>query len=95
MSSITNKIVILKFNPLSDNIQCHQFSAYSKFSGDVSVTDDDDGGSANITSQQYVVGYNQSAGYMTGAGWIASPTGAYAPDQSFTFKGTFKISSKR
>ena len=65
VSSIINKIVILRFYLLSYNIQCHQFSAYSKFPDNVSVTDDD-GGSANITSQQYVVVYNPSAGYVTG-----------------------------
>ncbi|HET7459335.1 MAG TPA: DNA/RNA non-specific endonuclease [Gemmatimonadaceae bacterium] len=54
----------------------------------VTVTDDD-GASATYTSQQYVVVYDPSAGFVTGGGWIMSPAGAYALDPSLAGKASF------
>uniref|UniRef100_UPI00351C5BC0 beta strand repeat-containing protein n=1 Tax=Methanomethylovorans sp. TaxID=2758717 RepID=UPI00351C5BC0 len=71
----------------------HSYNTAGTYWVTLNVTDDD-GGSANVTSQQYVVVYNPSAGYVTGAGWIQSPAGAYASVPSFAGKGTLKISAK-
>lgn len=38
--------------------------------------------------------YDPSAGFVTGGGWIISPTGAYTPDPSLTGKATFGFVSK-
>jgi hypothetical protein len=38
--------------------------------------------------------YDPSAGFVTGGGWINSPTGAYLPDPSLTGKATFGFVSK-
>ena len=43
---------------------------------------------------QYVVVYDPSAGFVTGGGWINSPSGAYTPDSSLTGKATFGFVSK-
>ncbi len=38
--------------------------------------------------------YDPSAGFVTGGGWIISPTGAYVPDPSLSGKATFGFVSK-
>jgi VCBS repeat-containing protein len=43
---------------------------------------------------QYVVVYDPSAGFVTGGGWINSPAGAYAQNQSLAGKATFGFVSK-
>jgi hypothetical protein len=42
----------------------------------------------------YLVVYDPSAGFVTGGGWIDSPTGAYTPDTSLAGKATFGFVSK-
>lgn len=54
---------------------------------------DKDGASAQST-YQYVVVYDPSAGYVTGAGWIDSPAGAYAADASLSGRATFGFNSR-
>jgi DNA/RNA endonuclease G (NUC1) len=54
---------------------------------------DDDGGTA--TSRfEYVVVYDPSAGFVTGAGTIVSPAGAYVANPALTGKATFGFVSK-
>jgi hypothetical protein len=43
---------------------------------------------------QYVAVYDPSAGFVTGGGWIDSPSGAYQSDPSLTGKATFGFVSK-
>jgi hypothetical protein len=43
---------------------------------------------------QYVVVYDPSAGFVTGGGWINSPTGAYRVNQSLVGKATFGFNAK-
>ena len=45
----------------------------------VEVTDKDDG-TGSATATQFIVIYDPDGGFMTGGGWIDSPTGAYTPD---------------
>jgi parallel beta-helix repeat protein len=59
----------------------------------LTVTDDNDG-SARRTSEQYVVIYDPSGGFVTGGGWIDSPAGAYTADTSLAGKATFGFVSK-
>ncbi|MDN5309164.1 MAG: hypothetical protein PWP14_558 [Methanolobus sp.] len=59
----------------------------------VTVTDDD-GSSTSRASEQYVVVYDPSGGFVTGAGWIYSPAGAYTDAPSIEGKATFGFVSK-
>ncbi|MDY6835021.1 MAG: PKD domain-containing protein, partial [Chloroflexota bacterium] len=55
---------------------------------------DDDTGQSNESASHYVVVYDPSAGFATGAGWFNSPEGAYASDPSLTGKANFGFVSK-
>jgi PKD repeat protein len=65
----------------------------------VTVTVTDNGGLAGSRSSTldvpaYVVVYDPSAGFVTGAGWIASPAGAYMADPTVTGAATFGFVSR-
>jgi len=49
---------------------------------------------ADTSVFQYIVVFDPSAGYVTGAGWIESPEGAYPSEPSFTGKAKFGFVSK-
>jgi hypothetical protein len=70
----------------------HTYTSAGVFTVKVTVTDDD--GSSDEAIFQYVVVYDPSAGYVTGGGWINSPSGAYTPDPSLTGKANFGFVSK-
>jgi hypothetical protein len=55
---------------------------------------DDDGGYDQETATAYIVVYDPNAGFVTGGGWINSPTGAYAADPTLTGKANFGFVSK-
>jgi len=59
----------------------------------VAVTDDDTG-SEQETSQQYIVVYDPSGGFVTGGGWMLSPPGALAANPAMTGKANFGFVSK-
>ena len=63
----------------------------------LTVTDKDDGVSNEIY-YQYVVVYDPDGGFVTGGGWIDSPSGAYTPenldDDDVTGKASFGFVSK-
>ncbi len=59
----------------------------------VKVTDDD-GGYGTMTATSYIVVYDPTAGFVTGGGWINSPSGAYAPDPTLTGKANFGFVAK-
>jgi hypothetical protein len=64
---------------------------------DVCVRSTDQAGNTNQgTGIQciFLAIYDPSAGFVTGGGWITSPTGAYLPDPSLTGKATFGFVSK-
>ncbi len=54
---------------------------------------DNDGGSATA-SFRYVVVFDPEGGFVTGAGSIDSPAGAYRPDPTLTGKASFGFQSK-
>jgi hypothetical protein len=70
----------------------HTYAEAGIFTVLVTVTDKDgDSGSAEF---QFIVIYDPNSGFVTGGGWIDSPTGAYKPDPSLTGKATFGFVSK-
>jgi PKD repeat protein len=59
---------------------------------------DDDGGVGSLSSAStvpaFVVVYDPNGSFVTGGGWISSPTGAYAVEPSFTGKASFGFVAK-
>ena len=55
---------------------------------------DNNGGSSEVLSEQYVVVYDPNAGFVTGGGWINSPEGAFYADSTLTGKAVFGFVSK-
>lgn len=51
-------------------------------------------GCADTTVVRQIVVYDPSAGFVTGGGWIDSPSGAYAADLSLTGRANFGFVSK-
>ena len=60
----------------------------------VKLTVKDAGNLSDEAIYQYIVIYDPSAGFVTGGGWINSPTGAYVANPSLTGKATFGFVSK-
>jgi PKD repeat protein len=71
--------------------QAHTYLTAGVYTVAATVTDDDsDTGYAELL----VVVYDPSAGFVTGGGWIASPAGAYRPDETLTGKAHFGFVSR-
>ena len=71
----------------------HTYTIAGVYEITISVNDDD-GGVSNTASHQYVVVYDPAAGFVTGAGWILSPAGAYENDPRLSGKAMFGFVSK-
>ena len=71
----------------------HTYPSAGVYTIGVTVTDDDTS-SASAVYQQYVVIFDPNAGFVTGGGWINSPTGAYAPNPTLTGKANFGFVAK-
>ena len=71
----------------------HVYSVDGVYTVTLTVTDAD-GLAGTASSQSYVVIYNPAAGFVTGGGWVTSPTGAYVANASATGKATFGFVSK-
>jgi parallel beta-helix repeat protein len=56
--------------------------------------EDDDYGNDTETYSNYIVIYDPNGGFVTGGGWINSPTGAYKVDPNLTGKANFGFVSK-
>ncbi len=59
----------------------HVYAATGTFAVQVTITDDN-GGTVVATATTAIVVYNRSASFVTGGGWIDSPSGAYTPTNS-------------
>jgi hypothetical protein len=70
----------------------HIYTAAGVYTVRLTITDDDTGESETL--HEYVVVYDPSAGFVTGGGWIDSPTGAYTADPGLAGKATFGFVSK-
>jgi hypothetical protein len=70
----------------------HPYAAPGVYTVKLTVTDDD-GGSGQITFQ-FIVVFDTGAGFVTGGGWIDSPTGAYSANPSLTGKANFGFVAK-
>jgi VCBS repeat-containing protein len=81
-----------QYGATSPASQAHTYAEAGVYVVTVTVTDDD-GGSAT-QAYEFIVIYDPEGGFVTGGGWIDSPAGAYAPDQSLTGKANFGFVSK-
>ncbi len=70
----------------------HVYSTDGVYTITLTVTDKDGGVGTSIF--QYVVIYNPNAGFVTGGGWIVSPTGALVSSPSLTGRANFGFVSK-
>lgn len=60
----------------------------------INVTVIDDDGGMDVESYEYVVVYDQNAGFVTGGGWFGSPKEAYKDNLNAEGKATFGFVSK-
>jgi hypothetical protein len=70
----------------------HIYNEAGVYTINLTVTDN-----SNLSDSEefkYVVVYDPLGGFVTGGGWILSPTGAYAADETLTGKATFGFVSK-
>jgi hypothetical protein len=70
----------------------HTYTAVGVYEVDVAVMDDDTGTASGRF--QYVVVYDPNAGFVTGGGWIDSPSGAYTANTSLTGRANFGFTSQ-
>ena len=69
----------------------HIYNRTGVFAVNVTLSD----GCASVESTyNYVVVYDPEGGFVTGGGWINSPSGAYAADPSLAGKATFGFESR-
>lgn len=70
----------------------HKYAASGVYTVTLTIRDKD--GAEVSRMHQYVVVYDPNGGFVTGGGWIDSPTGAYTLNPSLTGKATFGFVSK-
>jgi PKD repeat protein len=71
----------------------HAYAQAGLYAVELTLTDDSSGLSDEGT-YEFVVVYDPSDGFVTGAGWINSPAGAFCPAPSLTGKANFAFVSK-
>jgi PKD repeat protein len=81
---------ITSSNSVSSN---HSYSTPGVYTVTLTVTDSC-GLSGSSTFQYYIVVYDPDGGFVTGGGWINSPTGAYTADPGLAGKANFGFVSK-
>jgi hypothetical protein len=74
------------------NTATHTYAAAGVYKVGVTVTDDDTGSVSSVF--EFVVVYDPSAGFVTGGGFIVSPSGAYLDDPTLTGRANFGFVSK-
>jgi hypothetical protein len=70
----------------------HAYATPGVYTVQVDVTDDD-AATASAT-YQYIVAYDPSSGFVTGAGWLNSPAGAYVADPGLAGRANFGFVSR-
>jgi hypothetical protein len=70
----------------------HTYTAAGVYTVKLTVTDQAD--SSVTATSQYIVLYDPSAGFVSGGGWITSPSGAYTADPSLAGKVSFSFDAK-
>jgi len=70
----------------------HTYTAPGTYALTLTVTDAS--GASDERVFEYVVVYDPTGGFVTGAGWIQSPAGAYMPDPTLAGRATFGFASK-
>src|SRR5579859_5712384 len=70
----------------------HTYTTSGVYTLKLIVTDKD--GGAGQSAFQYVVVYDPSAGFVTGSGWINSPTGAYSANPSLVGRASIGFNAK-
>jgi hypothetical protein len=70
----------------------HTYAAPGVYTVGVEVRDDDTGSATS--KYEFIVVYDPSGGFVTGGGWINSPTGAYRADTSLSGRANFGFVSK-
>jgi PKD repeat protein len=70
----------------------HSYTAAGVYTITIALTDDD--GGTVIATSEYVVVYEPSGGFVSGAGWIMSPAGAYSADPLLIGRASFGFVSR-
>ncbi len=70
----------------------HIYTTVGVYTIKLTVTDDDGGSGESMF--QFVIIYDPNEGFVTGGGWIDSPSGAYTADTSLTGRANFGFVSK-
>ena len=70
----------------------HTYTAPGTYALTLTVTDAS--GASDQRVFEYVVVYDPTGGFVTGAGWIESPAGAYMPDPTLAGRASFGFVSK-
>ena len=65
----------------------HIYTEPGIYTVNLSLTDEQ--GETDTSSFQYVIVFDENAGFVTGGGWIESPAGAYMADASLTGSANF------
>lgn len=90
--SATSSGVVIEANGSGTVSGSHAYTTTGVYTVSLTVTDSH--GASATANYQYIVVYDPTAGFVTGAGSFISPLGAYAADPTLTGKFKFGIQAK-